>query len=242
MEKLPSIAHLPKDHYARNQVAQQLREARQYDRLNLWNTTRTYDDYVQILDGITLLLEYTASLTQRHIIDIGTGTGRALEDIAKLHRNLGLHYTGTTLAALPNSSVPIKSTSIEVMRGYGANSVSGILSVHSLNYCMHPTYAVARIDEILEPGGVIKVAGLGIEARLPSNYPSTLGSVRLYSVAEIFQSLGYDVSYFCHVNQTGRNIEDRMLAKKPGGNECITADFLMKGEQEVSAQLNRQLL
>jgi hypothetical protein len=123
-----------------------------------FRTDREFDDYLFVLRGLEITLDYIRNLGSSNIVvDVGTGEGKSWSWI-KYRYGEGLEFWATGLVNYDCNEQfdgRFRNTSAEIMDGFETASVGGIIAVRSIAYGS-PKPCIDRIDEILVPGGVIK--------------------------------------------------------------------------------------
>ncbi len=179
-------------------------------------------DYLFGLDGLIGSFEYIKQLKSNIVVDVGTGKGLAWSELAKKYGD-GLDFWATNLVydkhLVDLFGDRIKFTPVEFMKGFSDESVGGVMAMKSIAYSSSPERAIAEIDRILVPGGLIKASFRG---------PEESGVIDLdYQKHDEFtknlKSLGYDVEVIG---------EEVVLAIKPGG-EIRAKDILAKDLESV---------
>lgn len=184
-----TLKHLPKGDLIRLAVAKQLTNARSLDQLYGWTNNRDGYWYIVELGGLRSTLEYVKRLQPPVVLDIGTGRGFGINDIAGSPLGEGLVFRATALTFDPahstiNNRVRITYTAAEILHGFENGSVACVLAVFSIGYCIKPEFVATRIDQILAPGGVVKAVSC-THKRLGCSTPENLSLC--------FSTLGYDV-------------------------------------------------
>lgn len=209
---------------ARKKVKQQIRATREYERKwrgirgMAYDVNRSEGSYMIALKGFSKLFDYLKTRKITKVLDIGAGTGRAIDEISKSEEGQGLDFVGTTLAKNPKreSSQKIHITSAEVLRGIPSNSFGAVLAVFSVGYSDAPKLVAEQIDRILVPGGVFKGAFS----------PAGVGGIKydenvmLKSYDRLYFALkekGYDCATLMEIPAARRKIEldQILLAVKP---------------------------
>ena len=154
-------------------IAEEIIGARRRDRHqdDRWFDFRTGARYLLETRGLSAPLDYIRyNLNSRIVVDIGAGTTNAVYELSQAPYFDDFEIIATVLTR-PNLSrienhwknrlntyddSKIVSTSAEKMRGFSENSIALVLAIHSISYSSDPGTALFRINEILEPGGIIK--------------------------------------------------------------------------------------
>lgn len=158
-----------------------------------WTNNRKGREYVRCLQGLEATFQYIRGLESNFVLDIGTGTSEGISDIAKSDLGKGLEFKGTSVTPQPEfkrylGQDKILITSAESLRGVERNSVAGILALHSLAYSAEPQYVVARLDQVLIEGGVVKLLAYHDEVN-----KGRLGEKTITPFLVAFRDMGYDV-------------------------------------------------
>lgn len=191
------------DRALRDHLARDIRRARKMDRLQAQDTyyahrrNRSMESYAVYLRGFEATCVYVAALTSRRIVDLGSGTGRALSDMHEQYACLGLEFVGTGLIGESLVFAPYRVTPCELMRGFAPATVGGCLSVFGApHYSRHMDLVLKRVDEMLVSGGVAKFAlaasnsGSGKHRdALNAEYAQTNARIR-----EFFDKRGYGIA------------------------------------------------
>lgn len=208
----------------RREVAKQVHTARLVEENNNYSINRSSSDYYMCLGGIDATLGYIKNLLHKTVLDIGAGTTKAISEFeARFRReNPDLNFVATALRYHPDfdrylGRDKVKLTPVEILRGFKPESVSFILAVFSITYCQFPSIAIDRINEVLEPGGVIK-------ARFGNfTYISGLTMKSPKVFADRLRRLDYDVAL---------NEEDKVLLAVKPPFEKGTAVRLLKEDKK----------
>ncbi len=148
-------------------------------------------EYFEELGGIKKLLEYLKILKITKILDIGSGTGRAINEISNSDLGQGFEFVGTSLFKYPDEDAKkIHLTSAEVLRGIPASSFGAVLSVCGVGYSDAPNLVAEQINRVLVPGGVFK-------GSFADERPVTYGSSTLKRYDDLrlaLQKKGYDTA------------------------------------------------
>ena len=257
--KIPTVHELPKGDPVRDRVARQIMNARRVDRATTdrlsdkqrmqedlaaisegrepkkrWVNDRMGRDYVSYLKGLEATFQYIRGLESNLVLDIGTGTSQGIADIARSDLGKGLQFKGTSVTPLPefnqylgNDQVII--TSAESLRGVESSSVGGIIALHSISYAAEPQYMVARLDQVLVDGGVVKMVTDDND-----NSNRGLGERTREWFIDAFKKIGYDVAVY----------EDVVLAIKRSGDKStstIRARSLIRQDMESAYQWHMKL-
>lgn len=154
----------------RSNAAKEIRGQREIDRkkeesFNIEiSRSRGVMEYVFELEGLVHFLSYVRSLSfgRSKVLDIGTGIGKALDQLSQMDEwSYNLDFEGTALSrdkkhkkfSIGNK---IRLTSVEQLRGFKQNEFAGIISVYGLGYSGAPEMAAESIDRVLAPGGALK--------------------------------------------------------------------------------------
>ncbi len=118
---------------------------------------------------------------------------QGISDIAKSELGTGLEFKGTSVTPQPEfknylGQDRVIITSAESLRGIENNSVGGILALHSISYSAEPQHLVARLDQVLVEGGVVKLMANPDEVN-----NNRLGEKEVSHFISAFKHLGYDV-------------------------------------------------
>ena len=241
-----------KKFYERTQIAKQVQAARNKDRnpgetgIDSYNLNRGSNFYKLALAGFEELFSYLKTLKTGLVLEIGAGTGRALKEIKEMPMAKGLSFRATALYNHPDirhnlGQEDFTLTSMETLRGIEPESVAGVLSMYSITYAEHPKLAMAKINEVLIPGGIIKAV-----FPFHGNEVSTTSGL-VFKRPEVFIKylieLGYDVSYRDNKFTTPFLVEEQfyygtsiLLAIKPGNPQAPKADSLMDEDSRLLNQ------
>lgn len=143
----------------RCKLAHRIAELRTAEKIGGYQKDRNRFQYYYFLKGLDATLDYVRGLDSKTVLDIGAGTTRAASELAR--KNPDLFIFATALNYHPDfdrnlGERRIRLTPAERLRGFKSKSVSLMICVYSICYCAYPVEAVMRMDEVLEPGGVIK--------------------------------------------------------------------------------------
>ncbi|KKT00813.1 MAG: hypothetical protein UW07_C0004G0008 [Candidatus Nomurabacteria bacterium GW2011_GWF2_43_8] len=178
-------------------------------------TNRGKYDYIWELHGLKELFAYLRIKKNTKVLDIGSGTGRAVDEISKSELGKGLEFVKTALINYSGeNSRKIHLTSAEVLRGIPSDSFGAILAVFSVAYSEAPELVAQQIDRVLVPGGVFKGS---FNSR---NSPETaFGKVTLKKYGNlrlILQKMGYDTATISDFSDKYLEFHDSvLLAIKP---------------------------
>ena len=139
---------------------------------SLWEIFNDRDSkqYINHLRGARAYFDYIRQLPKNQIIDLGTGTGRAIDGLSKCSIGNGLNFKGIDVKTPKQAKGLIDQknfleTPAEYLHGIDDESCGGALSVlGSLSYTNSIPLSIVAIDRVLTPGGVLKAAlsvGLG---------------------------------------------------------------------------------
>lgn len=192
-----------------------------------WQNDRLGSEYISSLGGVEATLQYIKSLDSKLVIDVGTGTSQGISDIAKSKLGEGLEFKGTTVTWLNELNQHLGKdrvliTSAESLRGIENNSVGGILALYSISYTAQPQQVVARFDQVLVEGGVVKMV-------THADQKSRSGHRTFESFLNAFKELGYDIN----------ESERILLAVKPSSDKSkpsIKAGDLMQLDKASLAE------
>ncbi len=213
-----TINELPVDHPDRLNVTAALQAMRRFDETHgkRYVMNRSGSEYLTHLGGLEYLFAYLATLKgQARIVDIGAGTTRGAAELTPLANRYGLDVEATVIAPYVEEERPhlpeekIHMTAAEYLDGFDNNSVRGMLALGSIMYSAVPALAIARIDQVLVPGGVLKAAFSPTDTVCsePGKYMQTSTPFE-----ESLKRRGYDIA-------TNRSISDQfdiLVAVKPG--------------------------
>ncbi|HSX53575.1 MAG TPA: hypothetical protein VLF90_04430 [Patescibacteria group bacterium] len=116
-------------------------------------------DYLQSAKGLLTFLTHSRGSSAPNILEIGSGTGTALTQIAESQFGDGLSFIGTNLLNRPKPGSPqvvLRQTTAEVLRGIAPRSVGGVLSIGSMAFSSAPELVIDTIDRKLVKGAAIK--------------------------------------------------------------------------------------
>lgn len=244
----PTIHDLPSGHPARDAVARQIIEARKSDRLarlswaeqtvmkevaasegcdaeRIWTNDRNELVYRHSFKGLGATFDHVRGLESKVVLDIGTGTSRGISEMSKSEYGKGLEFKGTSVTALlPEfdkylGRENITITSAESLQGIENNSIGCVLALHSMSYTAEPQYVVARLNEVLVEGGVVKAV---VDQNKRNQHFKEKDARRFVSA---FKKLGYSVA-------TSQNL---VLAIKPFRDKSksqVTAQDLIRQDKE----------
>jgi hypothetical protein len=226
------LRNLPKNSPERIEVANQIRAARDLDRVD-FRTKRGLSYYRVNFQGLDYFFDYASRLESNVILDIGTGKGVALREMQSRYGNR-FKFIGTRLSyALDDEIDPLIQvipTSAEILYGIPDESVAGVLAGYSIAYSAKPEYALRRIDQVLIPGGVIKAVFYDVKDEFASH-------TNIKSSAEFeneLRSHGYDTSV-----STKKKDGELLVAIKPGFDLSKSASDLLLDDQSNNSMYQR---
>jgi SAM-dependent methyltransferase len=243
----------------RSRIAQQIKFIRsaEHRHENLeaaWDRDKL--DYFFALNGLSNFFDYAFKAGRLHtwpwpwpypqVLDIGAGTTRGIAEIAESEIGNKLVFQATVLTRNPQIEKNLgfeftHITSAEVLRGFSPESISAVISFNGIAYSAEPEIAARRIDEILIPGGAIKVT---FKPKTDNSVP-TEAHLNTFSTHDRFSTelkkLGYDVAVineelqeaYGRPREVGAN-EDVMLAIKSGGKVNATARELLASDSGMT--------
>lgn len=126
------------------------------------------EDYVEAAHGLEMLVQYvkeTDSLPKM-ILDIGTGKGRALSELAQTPLGHGLSFIGTSLVPRPEfahmpDNLQIQIAPAEDLKDIPDQSIGAIMSFAGIAFSNDPETVVANMDRVMADGGLIKATFRG---------------------------------------------------------------------------------
>ena len=120
----------------------------------------TGEDYLHKARGLTHFLHYVRSYSlTRTILDIGTGTSEAIDQIARSPLGSGLHFIATALTRHPkmaNFIGNIFRTSAEYLEGVKKESIGGVIAIQSIGFSKAPNIVAAKLEQVVALGGIVK--------------------------------------------------------------------------------------
>jgi hypothetical protein len=174
------------DPILRQQLARDLKQARKSERFYLdpqyaYKRNRSLARYLFYLLGLGATLDYVRTLSSHYVVDLGTGTGRAMAELEQSKLGEGLTFVGTGIVW--NKSVVLRNyriTPAELMSGFGASSAGAVISVFGpIHYSNHVSLVLEKIDEILVPGGVVKLGMMKCSSLTPARVKLHLQMLKL---------------------------------------------------------------
>ncbi len=123
-------------------------------------------DYLRTAQGLLTFLNHARERGVPAILEIGSGTARAIGQLAQNQMGEGLSFvaTGLTHRHIETPNVLWRPTPAEVLRGVDDKSVSGIIALSALGFSRVPELVVNNIDRTLVKGGAIKATFRGKES------------------------------------------------------------------------------
>ena len=224
-----TIHELPEEHPMRRKVDAALTIIRRFDetRGKRYTMDRTGSEYMSQLLGLEYMFAHLAQQSGPPVlVDVGAGMTRGASDLASLAEKYGLDMQATVVTPIPMDqkkvlpSDKIHLTSAEYLDGFGKESVRGILSLAAITYSAVPELAVARMDQVLVPGGILKAAFSITDAVCYS--PGMYLKNRAPFEKEL-KNLGYGIG----IDDKTSEQFDIVLAVKPGGNPYLSAQALL---------------
>ncbi|MBN2096757.1 hypothetical protein JW752_05210 [Candidatus Peregrinibacteria bacterium] len=211
----------------------------------LWRAfrDRSPESYVESLRGVDAFFSHVRKLPKKQIIDLGTGTARAIHGLSEGLMGEGLSFKGIDVVRPDQLNDLIGNehfieTSVEELGGIDDESCGGLLSVAgALSYTASIPLSILSIDRVLVPGGILKASlspGLG-NKKWPYNE-------RNRQIIDWLKSLGYDVSlkkvYLKKAN--GARIPNVVLiAIKPPLQETSAKELLEKDLESWEKQMGQ---
>lgn len=208
-------------------------------------TNRGAFEYLQKLFGLEHFFQHVKQIGYPKVLDIGTGSGRAIKELSCSSVAAGIDFETTVLTSdprtfenLPRNKVHI--TSAESLRGISNESVGGVIAVYSVGYSETPSLVAASINRVLAPSGVFK----GIFA----SHPESRGGMTLelaHKFYEAFKRLGYNVATSGEMYSDGaERIGEVLLASKPDaqGQAARSINLLKEDYMDQRDQLDRTIL
>jgi hypothetical protein len=233
-----TIHSYPKNSKEREMVAEQLKSARFLDRSHGQVTDRSMSDYLNHLLGLRGSFAYMQALTESNtVLDLGSGTTKAISQLAASQLGEGLEFRATNLSgSISDFHLPIeniKRTSVEVLNGIPDNSLAGVIGCYSIGYTTVPELTASRIDQTLIDGGIIKTNFQTVR----DVYSPIPGFQTHERFTETLLKLGYDV--FIEENYIACDI---VIAKKPRGPLAISASELAKLDDRYNGYIYKDKL
>ncbi len=149
----------------RDTIASQIVKARKQDEIQGYAHRRDMGEYQVVLGGLANYFDYIKQNKDRLgsslVIDVGAGKGVAVRTMKMNPMTEGLSIGATVLKVTNEVRENVGedllyATPVEKLRGINDNSVAGIISVYGMAYSQVPSEAVASVDRVLVPGGVVK--------------------------------------------------------------------------------------
>lgn len=198
----------------------------------------TQSDYVRKVRGLLFYFDYVRNLSQSpKVLDVGTGTSRAIDEIARSPLGKGITFEATAFTRhtrMKRFLGKVHLTSAEVLRDISSESVSGILAIQSAGFSAEPSLVAESFDRVLCPGGVLKMTfrKKGSYGKKEDRQYKKWG----YSTHDEFsvslvEDLGYDVCIL-EADPKDPNADDVLLAIKPGGKNSISAKELLEKDAQ----------
>lgn len=192
-------------------------------------------DYLKAAKGLLAFLDHTRE-RQPAMLEIGSGTATALDQLAENQLGYGLTLMGTVLRHLRETkpNVTLRTTPAEILHRVPAKSVGGILSLGGIAFSAVPELVVNNINRTLVKGGILKAtfrASHSYGQEWDEKYDEW--GYRLHDpFSQELQRRRFDVA----VMET--EVDDIMVAIKPGVRKIATAQELL---QEDARTLPEQL-
>ena len=224
-----------------------IKEVRKWDRQLLAEgmneiRNRSGAEYVDALQGLNATLQYILRLKSNVIVDVGAGSSRGIAELSKSRFGRDLTFKGVGLYRDPAIAHNIgwehyTLTTAEIMRGFSNESVGAFISVFGgLHYSKRLTFALSREDELLVPGGVIKLclaedAASGLKESLKQQLNEE-ARVRNQAIENFFRDRQYGIADMKRVwnSKEGEGSDRIFLAIKPGhgdGDPNEIAEYLL---------------
>jgi hypothetical protein len=227
-------------YYERFEVAKQIIGARQQERKESkerYHVNRNGREILFRIGGLEQYFKYLRQLKSNKILDVGVGSGLGSGEISQMPMTEGFEYH---VSALRNHSELNKRfsndrlhiTSVESLKGIENSSIAGILGVNSVAYSAYPRLAVKRLDEVLVPGGALKLT-FNIFGHT-ERYGNTIFKDPEQFI-NFINKLGYDVAFQDHAFLAKKTKEPELfamansivLAIKPGNLQAPSAKDLL---------------
>lgn len=216
-------------------IADQLRRVLAVEKTAGYNTERGATDYISALRGVRHTFGNVLNLDTRTILDIGTGSGKAVFQLARKEAFRYFDFKATGLTVPPKIDEYIGAdnftlTAAEVLRGIPDNSVGAAISVFSVTYSAAPARVADSIDRVLVEGGVFKAALRPSRKRFRQGQIKgmtilkDMDAVNGRTYKELFDEKGYDTYLGCSKDR------DILVAIKPGTSKKNSAAGLYMNE------------
>jgi hypothetical protein len=253
----------------RENAAGEIKKARKAENSPLlsYQTFRGAAEYVTNLYGIAHTLEHAPK--GRPILDVGTGRGFAIQELKESPLGKERQFIAIGLKHYPSIESTIGEenfhiTSAETLRGIENNSIGAILGAYSVAYSEAPTLVANRFDEVLVPGGLIKLSffsdgkqepfierlkALGYDVATYQDEKKLQGNALVQLSLQLSLLLEPHSSLVTNAQYTNSRVI--VLAIKPGGEQKVSAQQILDedrwstrkqaGELKALALRNRTL-
>ena len=231
----------------RKKAARQIRYTRKYERYQRdfglrqfgYEVNRSADKYIAAIGGLEELFKYLRARRSTKVLDIGSGTGKAIDGISESNLGEGFDFVRTALTKnlSPEGTKKVHLTSAEILRGIPSNSFGAVLAVCSVGYSEAPELVAEQIDRVLVPGGVFKGVFADSDAELV--YGKLLKFKNYTALHSALHRRGYDTAVLANFPYLGKeNDPDHiLLAIKPDpSSDLPLAISLLGSDYEKTTQ------
>lgn len=151
----------------RSELASELRHNRKAEKEKIEKAShynRTAWGYTYELGGVEASFDYVRNLPVKTILDLGTGTGKALAEFKKSPEGNGLNFIGQAIKnnkAIVNNlgSGGYRITPVESLKTIPDKSVGAVISVYGgMMYSRHYDSMADSISRILIDDGLVKTS------------------------------------------------------------------------------------
>ncbi len=227
-----TIRDFPYNPELRRTVAKQIHFARYLDRSKRYITDRSLNEYLKSFAGLKHFLEYAKSHHQNGpILDIGSGTTRAISELSESPLGENLTFIASVLTRPPETGDRVSrvvSTSAELLNGIQDDSIAGIISCYGIAYSSAPELAIRRMDQVLVSGGALKAVFYG-QTPDKGSLANFHGLQTSHRFKEELFTMNYDISSLF------QGPVEVVLAIKPGGTDSISASELLALDKNVTS-------
>lgn len=190
----------------RQELAKSIRKIRRSERFYeeerfAYKRNRSLTRYLYYLQGLGATLNYIRRLPSPCLVDLGSGTGRAIKELSTAEIGRDLTIIGTGIAWHKYIEYPhYRITPAECMRGFKPSSVGGFISVFGpTHYSYYLKVVLDNLDRVLIPGGVMKLVMMEHSSFSRNNAEFT---TRLSSVTDYLKTKGYGLAVTSHTART----------------------------------------
>ena len=191
------------------------------------------------IGGLTHFFDYIKTLSSNRVLNVGVQNGMGSRRISQMPIATGLDFevTALRLTSQLRENFPkekIHLTGVETLRGINDESLAGVIGIDSIAFSDSIYLAVKRLDQVLVPGGAIKITFF-IPDHSQVDPFDIKASRNSTPFLEAFIALGYDVAIvekntFIASGRQERFNNSIVLAIKPGNPNAPKAEELLHAD------------